>query len=724
MSKKKSGWVLSEDILATQDPLLACLLFLTKHYEHPLSAAMLTERLPLIDNKMTPQLFVRAADRANLAAEINPIKFEDIDSILMPAVLLLDNGEACILLEKGTNESQIMLGKTGQGEVTLSNEDLIERYAGFAIFVRPKFRPNDRLRSHEKQKTAPRHWFWSIISKSWPIYSEVLAASVLINLFALAVPLFVMNVYDRVVPNQATETMWVLASGIAIVFLFDIFLKTLRGYFIDVASKKTDIQLSSIIFEQILGIQMSSRPPSVGAFANTVQSFEAFRDFITSTTITVLVDLPFIVIYLAVIFYIGGNLVVVPLAVIPLVFIFGFLMQYPLRRFTQMSQQLSQEKNATLVESLAGIEAIKSTSAEGTMQGRFEKVVIYAAKLSSKLRFLVNSSINLTILMQQLATVGVVLFGVYKIIEGDLTVGGLIACTILSGRALAPMGQVAAIFSKYYQAVQALQSINEVMQLPTDVEKKASYLHRPNISGNIEFNQVKFQYPDQTIPNLKSISFRINAGERVGLIGRTGSGKSTIAKMILGLYRPTDGSINFDGTDYLQINPADLRKQIGYVPQDVVLFYGSVKDNIILGSRYVTDEKILSVAEAAAVTNFTKNHPEGFDRGVGERGSRLSAGQRQSVAIARALLNNPKILILDEPTSSMDDGLERQLRNNITKRLQKDTTFILITHKAAMLDLVDRIIVVDNGKIVADGPKDSVMTALKSGLKFGNKKKV
>lgn len=721
MKKNHNDWELSDEDIAIKDPLLACLLFLSKHYENPTSAATLTERLPLVDNKLTPQLFHRAAARANLASEINAIELEEIDEIFLPVVLLLDHGEAALLLEKNSGSSKIMLGKTGEGEVNISNKDLQERYTGYAIFVRPKFKLKDRFGEHSDKKVTHQHWFWSVVSKSWPLYSEVLAASVLINIFALAVPLFVMNVYDRVVPNQATETMWVLASGIAIVFLFDLFLKSLRGYFIDIASKKTDVQLSSIIFEQILGIQMSVRPSSVGAFANTVQSFEAFRDFITSTTITVLVDLPFIVIYLAVIFTLGGNLVFVPLAVIPLVFIFGLVMQFPLRKLTKLSQQLSQEKNATLVESLSGIEAIKSTGAEGTMQGRFENVVIYASKLSSKLRFLVNSSINFTILMQQIATVGIVLFGVYKIINGDLTVGGLIACTILSGRALAPMGQVAAIFSRYYQAVEALHSINDVMQMPTDVEKKTNYLHRPDVKGNIEFKNVEFRYPDQTIPNLNGISFKIKAGERVGLIGRTGSGKSTIAKMILGLYRPTEGTINFDGTDYLQINPADLRKQVGYVPQDVVLFYGSVKDNIIMGSKYVTDKKIINASEASGVTNFTNNHPEGFDRAVGERGNRLSAGQRQSVAIARAIINSPRILILDEPSSSMDDGLERQLRNNLTKRLDKDTTFILITHKAAMLKLVDRLIVVDNGKIVADGPKESVLTALKSGIKFTNK---
>ena len=423
------------------------------------------------------------------------------------------------------------------------------------------------------------------------------------------------------------------------------------------------------------------------------------------------------------IYYLGGSLVLIPLAALPLVFLMGYLLQFPLTRMTKTASELGQEKNATLIESLAGIEAIKSSGAESTMQTRFEQTVIEAAKLGARLRFLVNSSINMTMLIQQVSSVMVVIVGVYKIINGELTVGALIACTILAGRALAPMGQVAAIFSRYYQSTQALKSISEVMKLPTDVQDVTSYLHRPDIEGNIEFKQVDYHYPGQTVPVLNQISFKITKGERVGIIGRTGSGKSTIAKLIMGLYRPDKGSIYLDGTDYLQLNPADLRRQIGYVPQDVVLFYGSVKDNIRLGAPYVDDEKILKAATISGVVHFTKNHPEGFDRQVGERGFRLSAGQRQAVAIARALLLSPKILLLDEPTASMDDGSEALLRKKLKEYLSKDTTLILITHKASMLDLVDRLIVIDNNRIVADGPKEAVLHALRSGLKAHKDKK-
>jgi ATP-binding cassette subfamily C protein LapB len=573
---------------------------------------------------------------------------------VLPAVLLLQDGTACLLLEKTEKESIVLMHTTGSGEIRLSNAALNKQYAGYAIFVKPVYQYSRRSKENSKPNT--KNWFWPIITTSWPMYTEALLASFLINLFALAMPLFAMNVYDRVVPNQAIQTLWVLVSGIALVFIFDMLLKTLRSHYVDVASKKTDVKLSALIFEQILGIQMASRPGSVGAFANIIQSFESFRDFITSTTITVLIDLPFVFIYLITIYFVGGTLVIVPAVALPIVLLMGLLLQRPLTNLTKSSYQVAQEKHATLIESLAGIEAIKSSGAEGAMQYRFEQAVINSALLNTKLHALVNTSINITNLAQQLANVLLVVFGVYKIINNELTVGGLIACTILSGRALAPMGQVAAIFTRYYQSVQALESINTLMNMPTDVQNTSSYLHRPHIEGTIEFKDVDFSYPNETVPGLYNVSFTIKAGERVGIIGRIGSGKSTIAKFIIGLYRPTKGSIYMDGTDYLQINPAVLRKQIGYVPQDVVLFYGSIKDNIQLGEAHIPDEKILEAATVAGVTSFTNTHPQGFDRQVGERGALLSSGQRQAVAVARALVSTPRILIMDEPTASMDDS--------------------------------------------------------------------
>jgi len=515
--------------------------------------------------------------------------------------------------------------------------------------------------------------------------------------------------------------MWVLASGVALVFLFDMLLKTLRAYFIDVASKHSDIELSSNIFQQILGLRMTERPKSVGVLANTVQSFEIFRDFITSGTVTILVDLPFVIIFLAVIYLIGGSLFWIPFLVIPIIFIIGLLLQLPLIRLTQKSYQYAAEKQATLIESLAAIEAVKTTGAESTMQNRWEEIIKLASNNSMKLRFIANSSVNITTLTQQVATIFVVIAGVYLISEGELTVGGLIACTILTGRALAPMAQVASLFTRYYQSVNALKALDKIMQLETDISAKDSYLHRPDLQGKVEFKHVSFQYEDEKIPALKNINFKIEPGEKVAIIGRVGSGKSTVARLIMRLYEPTEGTIQLDNTDYQQINPDDLRQQIGYVSQDVTLFYGSIKYNITVGAPFIDDQELLEAAKIAGVTSFTNPHPEGFDRQVGEKGNALSGGQRQAVALARAILLKPHLIILDEPTSNMDDNSEKRLKHYLMQQLTDKDTLLLITHKMSMLELVDRIIVIENGTVVADGSKEAVLQALKSGMEVKRK---
>lgn len=333
-----------------------------------------------------------------------------------------------------------------------------------------------------------------------------------------------------------------------------------------------------------------------------------------------------------------------------------------------------------------------------------------------QLRFVANTSISITNLAQQIATIAIIIAGVYMISEGELTTGGLIACTILTGRALAPMAQVSTLFTRYFQSVNALDSLNKIMQLETDTTEETRYLHRPSLKGAVEFKQVSFHYKEDETKVLQNVNFKINAGERVAIIGRVGSGKSTLGKLILKLYAPTEGTILLDGTDYKQINPDDLRQQIGYVPQDIVLFYGSIRDNICVGAPFVNDSALLEAAEISGVTNFTNNHPKGFDRQVGEKGAELSGGQRQSVALARALIMSPNILLLDEPTSAMDDNNEKQIKKNLNEYLSDNRTLILITHKISMLELVNRIIVLENGKIIADGNKEAVLSALRTGV--------
>lgn len=697
---------------AENDSLLACLVLLTRYYQNPFSPLSLTARLPLVKSRLTIDLFPRAAARAALDAELITRPVEEIEDDHIPLILLKKDGDAVLLILDDDGNRTIFDPR--QPEVKINISDIRAELSDQCFLVEQQYKHTQR--SQDTLEKEPKNWFWKVMIKSWPLYSEVLLASFLVNIFALVIPLFTMNVYDRVVPNHAIDTMWVLASGVAVVFIFDMLLKTLRSYFIDVANKHSDLELSATIFQQVLGLSMANRPRSVGSLANTVQSFEVFRDFITSSTMTVLVDLPFVCIFLFVIYLIGGNLFLVPFIVVPVIFIVGLLLQWPLIRLTRKAYQFSSEKQATLFESLSAIETVKTTGAESILQSRWEKIISEASKNSMHLRFVSNTSISITNLAQQIATIAIVIFGVYKISEGEITTGALIACTILTGRALAPMAQVSTLFTRYFQSMNALESLNKIMQLETDVNEETRFLHRPALKGDIEFRQVCFHYKDEEINAIDKINFKIKVGERVAIIGRVGSGKSTIGKLILKLYKPTEGTILLDGTDYKQINPDDLRQQIGYVPQDVVLFYGSVRDNICVGAPFIHDDYLLKAAEIAGVTQFTNNHPKGFDRQVGEKGAELSGGQRQAIAVARALIQKPNILLLDEPTSAMDDNNERQIKKHLQEYLSDKHTLILITHKISMLELVDRIIVLENGRIIADGSKESVLNALKSGM--------
>ncbi len=699
----------------TDDPLLTCLYLLTKLYHRPCSEDALKAGLPLVDHRLTPELFVRASRRIHLTAQIIKRPLTKIKQLALPAVLLLKDQQACILLRIIDNKrAEIMQPEAGAGagssEVNLA--DLDKEYLGSAIFVQPAYEFTDRSGNKEKG-TSKQHWFWSVFKKAWPAYGETLMASFLINAFGLALPLFVMNVYDRVVPNHAVDTLWVLVIGIIIVFTFEFIMRTLRGYLIDVAGKKIDINLSANIFEQVLGLRMGVRPGSVGAFANSIQGFESFRDFITSSTITVLIDLPFVFLYIAVVAMIGGDLALVPLVAVPIVIIVGYLLQLPIKDIIEDTHKYNNEKQATLIETLMGVETIKSEGAEGAVQSRWEHVVGLAARAGVKIRLIANASINFSILAQEIVSIVVVIMGVYKITQGDLTVGGLIACTILASRGLAPMSQVAALLTRYHQAVHSMQSIGKVMDLPVERSTSSSVIHREQLAGAIQFRQVSFQYPNQTLPALKDFSLDIRAGEHVGILGRIGSGKTTIAKLVLGLYQPTSGSILIDGAEIKQIDPVDLRHHIGYVPQDILLFYGSIKSNIAMGAPYLDDDAIIKAAKIAGVDRFVNQDPEGYARQVGERGMLLSGGQRQSIAIARAFLLDPRILLMDEPTNDMDDMTENQLKTNLMQYIQ-GKTLLLMTHKPSLLALVDRLIIIENGHLVADGPRDEVIKALSS----------
>ena len=713
-SAAEAEWRLSGRLSGVDDPLLASLVNLTELLERPASPQALLAGLPLPeDGRLTPELALRAATRAGLTARVARRSLSAIDEMALPAILLLADRGACVLVRREADGTAVvLLPESGRGAVRLPLGDIASRYVGWALFARPEL--GRETREHHMAREDAGHWFWSTILRQWPIYGEVALAAVLINLFALASPVFVMNVYDRVVPNNALETLWVLALGVLIVFGFDFLLKVLRGYFVDSAGRVADIKLAGRIFQQVLGIRMAARPASAGAFASQLREFETLRDFFTSATVTTLVDLPFVLFFVAIIWLIGGPVAYAPAAAIPLVIGVGLLIQVPLNRIVRRTFREGALKHGILVETITGLETVKSIGAEGRMQRAWERFVAATAMSANRSRLLSSITVNMAGLASNLVTVGVVVIGVYEIAAGNMTVGALIACSILSGRAMAPLGQVAQVLARFHQARAAYQTLDGMMRLPVERPATTRFVHRPHLRGDIEFRNVGFTYPGQKLAALSGVSFRIAAGERVAMIGRIGSGKRTIEKLVLGLYAPEQGAIMIDGTDLRQIDPADLRRNIGCVPQDIMLFTGSLRDNITMGAAEADDATMLRAAEIAGVEDFAAKHPMGYDRPVGERGQALSGGQRQAVAIARAMIGEPPILVLDEPTSAMDNAGEGGLKARLTSVLE-GRTLLLVTHRASLLSLVDRLIVLDAGKVVADGPKDQVLKALAAG---------
>lgn len=697
-----------------QDTLLNSLVYVSRYYGLANSPEALVNGLPLSDGKLTPYLFPRAAERAGLVAKESRAKLDKVPGLILPVVLLLEAGQACVLnsINQENGEAEIVSSESGMVPVSIALDELNQRYIGRYFMVKKQFRYDER--SPEVLKPKEGHWFWGTIWQSKSIYRDVLIASILINLFALAVPLFSRIVYDKVVPNLAYETLWVLASGIFLVFIFDVILKLLRSYFIDIAGKKSDILISSKLYAKVLGIRLENRPPSVGAFARHLQEFESIREFFTSATISTLIDLPFSLLFLVIIWLLAGNVVIVPIVGVIILAIYSYFIQGKLRLAIEEGSRLASQKYANLIESLSGLETVKLFGAQSQFQFRWEEAVSHMANWNIRSRRITDGMQNAAGFIQQACTIGMVVVGVYLIGAGELTLGGLIAASMLSGRAISPMIQISLLSTRYNQAKSSLSIIEQIMQMPDEQETGKRYIHRPIIHGKIELDRVNFSYPNSSVASIRDLSLTIKPGEKVAIIGRIGSGKTTIQRLIMGLYQPTSGHVRIDDTDIAQLHHIDVRRNIGCVPQDSVLFYGSIRDNITLGRPLSDDHDVLEAAHRAGVTVFTQQDPAGLERQVGEGGQLLSGGQRQSVAIARAILGRPPVLLLDEPTSAMDNRTEMHIKHQL-RRLGKRETLILITHKTTMLDIVDRIIVMEKGSIIADGPKDIVLNELRSG---------
>lgn len=696
------------------DPLLDCLLEIARIYGRPTTASALVSGLPVSKDGLSPSLFHRAASRAGLASRVVKIAIDEINTSLTPAVLILNNNRACVLLSIGDDKKTVKLlyPESGQGEVEVSFESLSQDYVGRAIFVRPRFKLDQR--APEISNLKDRHWFWSAFLDQSALYKDVLVAAFLINIFAIVIPFFTMNVYDRVIPSRAEETLWLLAIGVIITIVLDYSLKRIRSHFVDLAGSRIDVKLSALIMERVLGMKLENKPASVGSFAQTLRSFESVRDFMSSATVTTLIDLPFAILFLVIIGWISWPLVFIPILTSILILLYSVHVKRQVHGLTEQSSRTVALKNATLIESLSSLETLKVLGAESHIQSRWESVSSQLAKLNSSVKHKSHSATSLVASMSSFCVVSNVILGVYLIDNKMLTMGGLIASGMLISRIIAPLAQTVGLIMQYENAKLSLAMLEEQMKKEPERSSAQSYVHRDFIKGDIEFKDMKFKYPNQENYALNGLSFKVKQGEHVAIIGRTGSGKTTLSRLIMGMYQPLDGSVRVDGIDLRQLDPADLRANIGCVEQHTTLFFGTLRENITMGAPHAEDSQVVHAADVGMLTDLINQHPRGFDMLVGERGEFLSGGQRQGVAIARAVLNSPSILLMDEPTSAMDYSTENNFIQKVGSYCE-GKTLILITHKMSLLQLATRVIVLDQGRIIADGPKDSILEAINGG---------
>ncbi len=687
---------------ATLTELEACLLNVAATLERPLTVAALNACQSGDTGQLTVRDAMHAAQRAGLQVGFGARKLSAFDASLAPAILLLEGDRAVVYHGRTRNGDLLLYDPAlddGIGEVPESGVG--EVYTGYALLFRPLHR--DEVNADQADQRG--HWFWSALSANRWSYVQVALAAAMANVLGLTTSVFIMIVYDRVLPNEATESLIALTLGVGLALLFDFALKLLRAGFIDRAGQNADMSMGRRVFDQVLNIRMSSRTGSTGAMASTIREFETLREFFTSATLVAVVDLPFIAVFIFAIYMVGGPLALVPALAVPVVLLSGLAVQPILSRLAEQSFADGQSKQSVLVEAVSGLETIKTTAASRQMRMRWEGAIARQSNYGSRSRAVTQFALNLTGFTQQAAQVLIVFYGVFLITDGQTSMGALVASVMLTGRALAPLGQLAQTLTRVNQARSAYRNLDTLMQASNERPEGKSWISRSEFSGRITFNNVHFAYPDQTEDAMKGVSFTIEPGEKVAVLGQIGSGKSTIARLLLGLYQPRVGSVMLDGLDIRQIDPGDLRRNIGSVLQDIWLFSGTVRENIASGSVRPRDDELIRAGRIAGVEDFIARHPRGYDQPVAERGEGLSGGQRQAIALARALIGHPPVLLLDEPTSAMDVKSESEIIRRL-KKTTPDTTMIIVTHRTSLLELVDRVIVIEDGKIAMDGPKN------------------
>ncbi len=681
------------DKIELEKSLISATRLLLRHYGIRKSGAAVRDAIGASHTIAGPKEAVNALSNLGFKASFGRLNIRKLSQDFFPLIAFSKNGDPVLVHSASDDKTVIITNAVNQTKKELTFNDYSEEFSQYVIIAK-------ELNKREKAELSG-HWFFSAFRRSKWIYVQVMIAAMVSNFLSLSTALFTMTVYDRIIPNGAFESLIALSIGVVIALGFDFLIKSLRASFIDTASKSADLEISRRLFERILTLTPDEQRQKTGAMAGTIREFETLREFFNSSTLVILIDLPFVFFFIYVISLIAGPVSYVFLAAVPLVIIVGLGIQPFLARVTKGSIDSGMNKQAVLVETLNGLETVNATGSGKLMRKRYEDALNNQSDGGNKIRALSMFIVNFAASVQQYAQVAAIFLGVYLIVDGQITQGALIGAVILGGRTMSPLSQLANTLSRVNGALTAYKSLSNLIGKDFNSAANLSPISRSSLNGEIEFKNVSFKFDGTKQATIDNISFKIPAGQKVALVGKMGSGKSTLSKLIAGMIEPTSGAILVDGIDVRQIDPADVRKNIGVMLQDSWLFSGTIRENIQMGFNEYDDEHVLEICKVAGVDDFVGSHPKGYDLEVKERGIGLSGGQKQAINLARSLIHKPDILLLDEPTSSMDQGTEQKVVGSLNE-FCKDKTMLIVTHRNPILAMVDRVFVMEGGKIIAD----------------------
>ncbi|MED5619776.1 type I secretion system permease/ATPase [Ideonella sp. BN130291] len=705
------------------DALLHSLVWLSGHHGRERSPEALLAGL-VLEGPLGPDQAVKLMRESGFNAGLIRRSVADVPALLLPAVLLLKGADACIVKARrvppngGAVQYEVVMPGPEFHSCVASEAELSAEYTGYALVATPQAQQPVPPRGEDAVRDPAKHWMWGTLKRFIPYYRSAMLAALLSNVLMLAISMVTSVVFDKVIPRQAFVTLWTLAIGGGIALAFDLLARQLRSHLIDMAGKKTDLIIGSLLFRQTLGVRMEHKPESAGSHAHHLAQIEIVRDFFASATLSAISDLPFIVLFVAMVFVVGGPLGWVLVLAIPILLGLAFAIQGSLKRSMRANMQHHADLQGVLVEAVEGLEDVKAAGAQGRFLSRYEAATAAATETALKARALSAFTNNLSMTSQQLITLIMLVWGVYLIHDGTISPGALVGAVMIAGRAIAPLGSVVQLATRYQGASGAMQMLNRLMELPNEREPGRSYVPMRKLSGRVGLHEVAFAYPATpsagNVPAprvLKGVTLRFQPGERVAILGRIGSGKSTILRLLGGLYQPTEGMVEADGIDLRQIDPLDYRARVGFVSQEPRLFNGTLRDNVLMGRSTADATQLAEVARLTGLDRLVAQHPMGWELPVGEMGGLLSGGQRQLVALARSLVTRPQILLMDEPTSSMDAQSEMMFLRQLAQAAG-NCTLIMVTHRPAVLELANRVVVIDGGKVALDGPKADVLNTL------------